>query len=233
MFSPRDAQFRNETMFAKPVEAVIFDMDGLLIDSEAIFQEAMQIAARTMAFEMPVSVCNDMVGLPQAECDALMRERFGADFRLQEFNQRVDRHAHGSLARHVPVKPGVVEMLDWLGARGLPLAVATSSRSSWVETHLGTARLFHRFKAYAARDHVERGKPHPDLYLEAARRLGVAPERCIAFEDSNVGIRAAAAAGAMPIMVPDMVQPLPEVRALCVHVARDLHDALGAIRKAL
>ncbi|HYC65319.1 MAG TPA: HAD family phosphatase, partial [Reyranellaceae bacterium] len=126
-----------------------------------------------------------------------------------------------------------VEMLAWLGARGLPLAVATSSRSSWVETHLGMARLLHHFKAYAARDHVERGKPHPDLYLEAARRLGVDPRNCIAFEDSNVGIRAASAAGAMPIMVPDVVQPTPEVRALCVHVARDLHEALGVIRKAL
>jgi HAD superfamily hydrolase (TIGR01509 family) len=220
-------------MFAKPVEAVIFDMDGLLIDSEAIFQDAMQIAARTMAFDMPLEYCHSMVGVPQLECDAMMRGWFGPEFRLEEFNTHVDRHAHATLEKHVPVKPGVVEILDWLGERGLPLAVATSSRSSWVERHLGRAGLFPRFKAYAARDHVERGKPHPDLYLEAARRLGVAPERCIAFEDSNVGIRAAAAAGAMPIMVPDTVQPLPEVRALCVHVARDLHDALGVIRKAL
>jgi HAD superfamily hydrolase (TIGR01509 family) len=217
-------------MFAKPVEAVIFDMDGLLIDSEAIFQEAMQIAARTMAFDLPMEFCHSMVGVPALECDAMMRTRYGADFRLEEFNSHVDGHAHRTLAKHVPVKAGVVEILDWLGARGLPLAVATSSRSSWVEQHLGTAGLFDRFKTYAARDHVERGKPHPDLYLEAARRLGVAPERCIAVEDSNVGIQAAAAAGTMPIMVPDVVQPLPEIRALCVHVVHDLHDALAILK---
>jgi HAD superfamily hydrolase (TIGR01509 family) len=128
----------------------------------------------------------------------------------------------------------VVEMLAWLAERAMPLAVATSSRSSWVEKHLVTADLFHRFKAYAARDHVAagRGKPHPDIYLEAARRLGVRPDHCVAFEDSNVGVRAAAAAGAMPIMVPDVAPPLPETRALCVHVAKDLHEALALLKKA-
>jgi HAD superfamily hydrolase (TIGR01509 family) len=220
-------------MFAKPVDAVIFDMDGLLIDSEAIFQEAMQAVARAMSFDMPQTLCHAMVGLPQSECDVLLRQHYGETFRLREFNDRVDGHAHERLARHVPLKPGVVEILDWLGARGLPLAVATSSRSSWVETHLASANLFHRFTAYAARDHVDRGKPHPDIYLEAARRLGVDPANCLAFEDSNVGVRAAAAAGAMPIMVPDVVQPLPEVRAVCVHVARDLHDALALLKTAL
>lgn len=219
-------------MFAKPVEAVIFDMDGLLIDSEAIFQTAMQTVARSMSFDLPQQLCHSMVGLPQSECDVLLRRHYGETFRLEEFNDRVDRYAAESLARQVPVKPGAAEILHWLSPR-LPLAVATSSRSSWVETHLGNAQLFHHFKTYAARDHVERGKPHPDIYLEAARRLGVDPGRCIAFEDSNVGVRAAAAAGTMPIMVPDVVQPLPEVRPLCIHVARDLHDALGLLRKAL
>lgn len=220
-------------MFAKPVEAVIFDLDGLLIDTEAIFQEAMQLVSRAMAFELPHELCHSMVGLPQSECDVLLRQHYGEAFQLLEFNDRVDRHAADSLARHVPVKTGAVELLAWLTARGMPLAIATSSRSSWVEEHLGTAKLFHHFKTYAARDHVERGKPHPDIYLEAARRLGVAPQNCIALEDSNVGVRAAAAAGTMPIMVPDVVQPLPDVRTLCVHVARDLHDALEVIRKAL
>lgn len=219
-------------MFAKPVEAVIFDLDGLLIGTEAIFQEAMQSVARTMSVDLPVSLCHAMVGLPQSECDVLLRGHYGESFRIAEFNDRVDRHAEETLARHVPVKPGAAEILAWLSAR-LPLAVATSSRSSWVETHLGTAKLFHHFKTYAARDHVERGKPHPDIYLEAARRLGVDPQNCIALEDSNVGIRAASAAGTMPIMVPDVVQPLPEVRTLCIHVARDLHEALGVLRKAL
>ena len=108
------------------------------------------------------------------------------------------------------MKPGVVELLDFLAGRGLPLAVATSAGRATAEHHLGRAGLLDRFTALATRDDVERAKPHPDIYLEAARRLGVAPERCLAFEDSNIGLEAAHAAGTMAFMVPDLLQPLPE-----------------------
>jgi beta-phosphoglucomutase-like phosphatase (HAD superfamily) len=111
--------------------------------------------------------------------------------------------------------------------------VATSARRPTAENHLGKAGLLDRFAAIATRDDVERTKPHPDVYIEAARRLGVAPERCIAFEDSNVGLEAAHAAGAMAFMVPDLLQPLPETRARCVDVLPDLHAALRLLRQHL
>ena len=131
------------------------------------------------------------------------------------------------------MKPGVVELLDFLAGRGLPLAVATSAGRATAEHHLGQAGLLDRFAALATRDDVERAKPHPDIYLEAARRLGVAPERCLAFEDSNIGLEAAHAAGAMAFMVPDLLQPLPETRARCVDVLPDLHAALKLLREHL
>ena len=104
-----------------------------------------------------------------------------------------------------------------------------SSRRT-TERHLGQAGLLSHFRALATRDDVERGKPHPDLYLEAARRLGVAPGRCLAFEDSNNGLTAAHAAGMMAVMVPDIAPPTDEVRAKCMTVLPDLHAALALLR---
>jgi HAD superfamily hydrolase (TIGR01509 family) len=220
-------------MLRKPVEAVLFDMDGLLIDTESVYIEAYHAAARAIGVEMPLALCHSMIGVPTRECEALIQEQFGPDFRVDLFQGHFHEHAQRMLGAHVPVKPGVVEILDFLGGRGLPLAIATSSRAATVQRHLGRANLLGHFKAIATRYDVEHPKPHPDVYLEAARRLDVAPERCIAFEDSNVGLTAAHAAGTMAIMVPDIVPPSPEVRAKCLHVVPDLHAALRLLQAEL
>jgi HAD superfamily hydrolase (TIGR01509 family) len=220
-------------MFEKPVEAVLFDMDGLLIGTEAVYMDAMQASARSMGVEMPLAFCHSMIGIPSLECRAMIQNFYGPDFRLDLFSRGVDVHVHASLDAHMPVKPGVVEMLDFLGERGLPLAVATSSSRKTTERHLGRAGLLDRFRAIATRNDVERGKPHPDLYLEAARRLDVPAAHCIAFEDSNTGLTAAHAAGTMAIMVPDILPPTPEVRAKCLTVLPDLHEALRLLRERL
>jgi HAD superfamily hydrolase (TIGR01509 family) len=218
-------------MLRKPVEAALFDMDGLLIDTEAVYIEAYHDAARTIGVEMPMALCHAMVGVPKRECELLIQEHFGPDFDVPDFQARFYDHAHRRLDRHVPVKPGAPELLDYLASRDLPLAIATSSRPETVERHLGRAGLLGHFKAVATRYDVERPKPHPDVYLEAARRLGVAPEGCVAFEDSNVGLTAAHAAGTMAIMVPDILQPTPEVRAKCLRILPDLHAALTLLRE--
>ncbi len=220
-------------MFRKPVEALLFDMDGLLIDTEAVYIEALQTAARRMDVEMPLAFCHSMIGIPGRECVALIQDFYGPDFRVDRFNTHFTDHARQSFEAHMPVKPGAVEILDFLHARGLPCAVATSSGSATAQRQLAKAGLLDRFTALATRDDVERGKPFPDVYLEAARRLGVPPEHCIAFEDSNTGLTAAHAAGTMPIMVPDIVPPRPEVRAKCVEVVDDLHAALRLLRDRL
>ena len=131
------------------------------------------------------------------------------------------------------MKPGAVELLDFLAARGLPAAVATSSRRVTAEHHLDRAGLLGRFEAVTTIDDVVRAKPHPDIYLEAARRLGIPPMHCIAFEDSNIGLTAAHAAGTMAIMVPDILPPLAEVRAKCVTVVPDLHAARRLLESAI
>ena len=220
-------------MLKKPVEAVLFDMDGLLIDTEAVYIDALQDAARDFEIEMALEFCHSMIGVSGRECDVMIQNFYGPDFRVDRFRERFSGHAKRRLERHLPVKTGVFEMLDFLAGRGLRLAVATGSGRVTAERHLGRAGLIERFAAVATRDDVENAKPAPDVYLEAARRLGVAPERCIAFEDSNVGLTAAHAAGTMAFMVPDILPPLPEIRAKCLRVFDDLHAARLMLEETL
>lgn len=213
-------------MFKEPVDAVIFDMDGTLIDSEAVYIAGMQDAARTLGLPLPMDLCHAMVGVPSHECNVMLQEHYGTGFDLAEFRGHFSTSVLRQMKERVPVKPGVVELLDFLRDRGLPLAIATSAARATAERNLGRAGLLDRFAALATRDDVEHPKPAPDLYLEAARRLGVAPERCVAFEDSSIGIIAAHTAGMRAVMVLDILPPTDEARARCFHIAEDLHEVL-------
>ena len=213
-------------MFEEPVEAVIFDMDGTLIDSESVYIAAMQDAAGTLGLALPIDLCHAMVGVPSHECNLMLQEHYGPGFDLTVFRGHFSKSVQRRMSERVPMKPGVVELLDFLRDRGLPLAIATSAGRATAERNLGRAGLLDRFDALATRDDVEHPKPAPDLYLEAAKRLGVAPERCVAFEDSSIGIIAAHAAGMRAVMVLDILPPTEEARAKCFHIAEDLHEVL-------
>jgi HAD superfamily hydrolase (TIGR01509 family) len=163
----------------------------------------------------------------------MIEAHYGEGFSITAFREHYSARIRRLLEAGIPLKPGVVELLDFLAERGLPLAVATSAARNTAERHLAKAGLLDRFAALATRDDVERIKPYPDIYLEAARRLGVAPEHCLAFEDSNIGLEAAHAAGTMAFMVPDLLQPLPESRTRSVDVFPDLHAALRVLRQHL
>lgn len=219
-------------MFEEPVEAVIFDMDGTLIDSETVYIAGMQEAARTLGLALPLEICHAMVGVPRDGCNVLLLEHYGQDFDLAVFRGHYSNSVQRQMSERVPVKPGVVELLDFLRDQGLPLAVATSANRETATRNLGRAGLLDRFKVLTARDDVEHPKPAPDLYLEAARRLGVAPERCVAFEDSSIGVIAAHAAGMRAVMVPDILPPTDEARAKSFHLAQDLHEVLRLMNGA-
>ena len=178
-------------MFKMPIEAVLFDMDGLLLDTEAVYTRALLEAAEANGVEMPLEFCHSMIGVPGKECEALIQEFFGSAFSLDRFRESFKRSVAREFDAGIAVKNGAVEILDFLESRCLPAAVATSTGRTTADRHLQQAGLRERFKAIVTRDDVEHGKPAPDIYLEAARRLGVAPERCIALEDSHNGLRAA------------------------------------------
>ena len=128
------------------------------------------------------------------------------------------------------MKAGAAELIGDLAARDLPMAVATSTFRRIAEHHLRRAGFLNHFGAVCTREDVTRGKPHPDLFLAAAEKLGVRAERCLVLEDSYPGVRAAHASGAMTIMVPDMLPATDELRALCIAVVRDLHDVRAMLQ---
>jgi len=210
--------------------AVIFDMDGLLCDTEAVYRDAMQATTAELGYPMPLALFHSMIGLPGPASDRRVLDHFGEDFPLAAFHGRVAERVDRACEAGIPLKRGVVELLDHLDDVRLPMAIVTSSSHRSVRAHLGLSGIVPRFHAVIARGDYARGKPHPDPFLTAAERLRVAPELCLALEDSHNGVRSASAAGMMTVMVPDLLEVTDEMRRLCVRIAADLHDVRGWLR---
>lgn len=208
----------------RPAKAVVFDMDGLLIDTEAVFREVMAEASQALGLTLPDEVFLAMVGLSGHASRAIALAHFGTDFDVEPWLAHAWELAHARMADGVPVKAGVERLLDVLERAGVPRAVATSSSHAAVERHLGPPGLLGRFDAVIAAGDYALGKPSPDPFLAAAKALGAQPADCLALEDSHNGVRAAAAAGMMTIMVPDLLPATAEMRSLCVGVAASLTD---------
>jgi HAD superfamily hydrolase (TIGR01509 family) len=209
---------------AAQIDAVIFDMDGLIFDTERPIRRAVLEAARAVGFEMPEAFYQTMIGVPGPESDLLVKAHFGAGFPFDAYDRACRSGIARALGEGVSVKPGAAELLGELHGWNMPLALATSSGRNHAEHHLAAADLRRFFTAVATCNDVSRGKPHPDLFLKAAGDLGVAPGRCLVLEDSQNGVRAAHAAGCLPLMVPDLLEPNDEMRDLCVLIANDLHE---------
>ena len=219
----------------RQVKAVVFDMDGLLVDTEAVWFRAMNVATRGIADSFPMATFMRMVGLPSHASDAIVIDHFGEGFDLAAWDTVASAHFREELAAGIALKAGVFELLDHLDAIGMPRAIATSSSLAGVRASLGPHSIVDRFHALITRDVQTHSKPHPEPFLKAAEALGVDPADCLALEDSHNGVRSAAAAGMMTVMVPDMLQPTEEMHSLCVRIARDLHEVrgwLGAERTA-
>ena len=209
--------------------AVVFDMDGLLFDTEALYQEAFTQVASEKGYNMPLAVFHSMVGHPWPVNRDQLLSHYGPAFPADEFGAAVRQRFISAADTRLRLKPGVLELLDLLDKLRLPCAIATSSRRDTVQHHLEAHALHGRFHAVVAQGDYAASKPAPDPYLNAAKRLGVDPRLCLALEDSHVGVRSASSAGMTTIMVPDLLQPTDEVRRLCAHVATDLHEVRGLI----
>jgi beta-phosphoglucomutase-like phosphatase (HAD superfamily) len=204
--------------------AVVFDMDGLLFDTETLYQEAILIAAAEAGHEVAPDFFGRTVGLPWAQSRELLLSHFGETFAIDEFQEAWGRHFWVSAETRLSLKVGALELLDTLDQYQLPRAIATASSHRMVERHLTAHNLMERFDAIVGHGDYERGKPAPDPFLKAAERLGVEPHLCLVLEDSHNGIRSASSAGMMTIMVPDLLEPTDEIRGLCTFVVRDLHE---------
>ncbi|MFZ5784653.1 MAG: HAD family hydrolase [Pseudomonadota bacterium] len=219
--------------------AVIFDMDGLIFDTESLYQQAFLAAATTGGHDVPTAVVQRTIGVPWVRSRVLLLEHMGPDFPIDRYFAQMISHFELLAATQLRLKPGVVELLDLLDRLEMPRCIATSSAHSTVQSHLSVHGLADRFHAVIGHGDYVASKPSPDPFLAAAKRLGMAPARCLALEDSHNGVRSASAAGMMTFMVPDLLAPTPEIQSLCTGVVSDLHavrtliiDALTAAPKA-
>lgn len=217
----------------RPVRAVVFDMDGLLVDTETVFRDAMMEVSLRHGRELPLEVFLSMVGAQRDQNRGVAMAHFGEDFAYDPWIAEVSALARAEMAVGVVLKAGVLELLDYLAEAKLPRAVATSSGHATVEFQLGRNGLLPRFQTIVAAGDYARGKPFPDAFLTAADRLGVAPLSCLALEDSHNGVRAAHAAGMMTVMVPDLLEATQEMRGLCVTIAETLHEVRAILRGQL
>jgi HAD superfamily hydrolase (TIGR01509 family) len=214
----------------RKVHAVVFDMDGLIFDTEPLYRDAIIAAARDGGHDMPLGLYLNLIGLSVEATRTLLSERFREGFDFDVFWTMASKRFYEMAASQLRLKAGVVELLNFLDDARLPRAIATSSRHEDVRHHLSTHGLLDRFQAIVAHGDYARGKPYPDPFLKAADRLGVEPKLCLALEDSYNGVRAASNAGMMTIMVPDLLEATPEMEKLCICVARDLHQICTLIK---
>ncbi|MEM7490547.1 MAG: HAD family phosphatase [Pseudomonadota bacterium] len=209
------------------IEAVVFDMDGLLLDSEGLYLEGFRRARTATGIDADDALFRRLIGMNNESGGRVLRDALGDA--ADAFADAWSRASGELLAEPIPPKPTVLASLQALTAVGLPLIVATSTRRELAVTRLRRAGLSAYLPDLVGGDQVSRGKPHPEIYETAAARLGLSPHVCAAFEDSENGVRSAVAAGMVVTQVPDLVPPSEDLLALGHRVAPDLRAGLDAL----
>lgn len=213
-------------------QAVVFDMDGVIFDSEAKVIECWQIVAEKYGIPDIEEACRHCLGLNRDATRDYMLGRYGQDFSYDEYKTEMsdlfhERYGDGKL----PVKSGVRELLPWLKEHGLKIALASSTRRAIVEAELKAAGLYDYFDKVIGGDMVEKSKPAPDIFLRACNELCVEPCDAYAIEDSHNGVRSAGSAGLKCIMVPDLAPATDEMRELAEMVMPDLSAVMEHFAK--
>lgn len=206
-------------------DAVVFDMDGVLFDTESVSKRGWFQVAEEMNVPDIAETLKNCTGVTQPTMRAYFVGRYGTEFPYDEFHNRTVKLFRETLAREgVKLMPGVRELIEWLKSQGKAIAIASSSSMNVILEHLDEHGLRPYFDAIMSGDRVQNGKPNPEIYLKACAMLGKEPERCIGIEDSLNGVRAVNAAGMMAVMVPDQIEPTNEIRALTFAIRDSLHE---------
>ena len=209
------------------VKAVVFDMDGLMFDTERVFVQAWDYAGEKIGIGKAGHMVLKTLGLNIHATREIWQREYGDRYSEEDLRKYTKEFVQEYYRNHkTPVKKGLYNLLNYLKNAGYPLGIATSSSRLEVEKHLANAGITDRFQAIATGDVIKNSKPAPDLYIKACELLNVAPECCIALEDSRNGILSANAAGCKTIMVPDLWQPDEQVEKLLYARCDNLDDVI-------
>jgi HAD superfamily hydrolase (TIGR01509 family) len=207
--------------------AAIFDMDGLLLDSEKIALRAFNETCMHFGLGDQSGVFMKCVGTNAALGIQVLQEGLEGKADYIHFGQLWDsKYFEATHGKPIPLKDGAIEILDHFASLEISTAVATSTSVARARQKLFDAGILDKFKLVVGGDQVEHGKPHPEIYLKAAHALHAAPKHCLALEDSENGVRSALGAGMAVIQIPDLVRPSPEIRALGHIVLNSLRDVI-------
>ena len=215
----------------KDKTAVIFDMDGVIFDTERLYIEACVEVGDKYGADNIEETCHKCIGINSVATAEILYDTYGRDFPLQEFRSEVDEIFVRKFEEKAPVKPGVKELLTYLKSTGYKIAIASSTKKSGVARELEQAGFLEYFDELVCGDMVEKSKPNPDIFLKAAECLGEEPENCIVIEDSFNGIRAAHAAEMFAIMVPDILPPDEEMKEKASLILDSLNDVLSYLKE--
>lgn len=223
-------------MAEQAVKTVIFDMDGVIFDTERVYIECCIEAAKALPVpeEQVYETCVKCTGTNEFQTMEFFHRDFSPFLTEAECQTLRDESVRFFKKRYteklIPMKAGVVELLEYLKEQGIRIALASSTRKDIVERELADAGILPYFESVTGGDVVKISKPNPEIYLIACDKMQVSPQECFAIEDSFNGIRAAKAAGMRPIMVPDIVQPTDEIRQMAETVCSDLFDVIDYLR---
>ncbi len=210
------------------IKGAVFDMDGLMIDTEKLYLLYWKKAAADFGYDMKDEHVYAIRSLARKYSIPMLKSFFGEDFPTEEVRARRTELINAHIEKNgIDLKKGLFELLNWLKDHGVKLAVATATPRERATLYLRKINALDLFDAVVCGDMIANGKPDPDIYLTAARELDLPPEQCAAFEDSPNGIKAAHAAGCHAIMIPDMTPPDDEITPLLSAVYPDLAQAIS------
>ena len=217
---------------SRPIFGVLFDMDGLVLDSEILYTRFWREAANALGYPMTPEQSLGMRSLGKKLGQPYLESLFGPEIDYTTVRNKRIALMEAYVEKHgIAPKPGIYELMDFLNGSHIPAAITSSSPMGSIRKHLEKADLLHRFQALCSGHDIPNGKPAPDIYLLGAEKLGLNPKNCLALEDSPTGIRSAYAAGCLPVMVPDLDQPGEDTKALLFAKADTLTDIISLIQR--
>ena len=217
------------------IKAVVFDMDGVIFDSEKLYRKHWMITGAEYGIqeETMQELCNLMAGSTKERNEKLMKSRYGEDFDYMTFREKtMSRMDQDILENGVELKPGVLELFGYLKENGYRIGLATSTQRERAERNLTNAGIIDYFDDIVYGGTVTNGKPAPDIYLKACENLKVKPEEAMGIEDSINGVKSSAAAGLCTVMVVDLIEPTDETRTLADRIFNSLFDVMNWLQEA-